>query len=135
MRITHIAKFLGTSAVACAGLLLVANLPAGSLRADNAWLSALPLALVGIGYALLQIPLKPNRTTLLKRLLLAAAFVFWAVDQMLPPGRLATFIGDAVISAYVVDLFWMMQDQNEIQRDSDARSAPDGGCFESPGNG
>ena len=77
----------------------------------HSWLSALPLALAGSAFALLQVRLKPPRATLLKRLLLASAFVFWAVDQMLPAGRIATFVGDAVIAAYVVDLFWMSEDQ------------------------
>jgi hypothetical protein len=35
----------------------------------------------------------------------------WAVVQVLPSGRLAVFLGDTVIAAYVLDLFWMMQDQ------------------------
>jgi hypothetical protein len=33
------------------------------------------------------------------------------VDQLLPPGRLATAIGDVVIAAYVLDLYWLMQEQ------------------------
>ncbi len=77
----------------------------------HAWLSALPLALAGIAYALLQLRLRPSRATLLKRLLLAGAFVLWAVDQMLPAGRVAVLVGDAVIAAYVLDLFWMGVDQ------------------------
>ena len=82
----------------------------------HAWLSSIPLALVGAGYILLQIHLRPSREILLKRLVLAMAFLFWAVDQLLPSGRLAVFIGDAVIGAYVLDLFWMMQDQKENSR-------------------
>lgn len=132
-RIATTARFVAQCAVVCAVVLLISNLPPGSLRADNAWLSALPLALVGIGYALLQIPLKPNRTTLLKRLLLAGAFIFWAIDQLLPPGRLATFVGDAVISAYVIDLFWMMQEQKESKTDTDRCPTSDG-CFDTSGN-
>ena len=77
----------------------------------HAWISSLPLALAGLGYTLLQIRLKPSRRLLLKRLLLAAAFLLWAVVQLLPFGKLAVFLGDAVIAAYVLDLFWMMQDQ------------------------
>jgi hypothetical protein len=50
---------------------------------------------------------------LAKRLLLAAAFIFWAADQLLPSGRLATFVGDAVISAYVLDMFWIIQEQKD----------------------
>jgi hypothetical protein len=79
----------------------------------HGWLSAFPLALVGVSYILLQIWLKPPLQTLLKRLLLASAFLMWAVDQLLPAGRFAVFLGDAVIAAYVVDLFWMMQDQHQ----------------------
>lgn len=77
----------------------------------HAWISSLPLALAGLAYTLLQIRLKPSRRLLLKRLLLAAAFLLWAVVQLLPSGKLAIFLGDAVIAAYVLDLFWMMQDQ------------------------
>jgi hypothetical protein len=62
---------------------------------------------------LFQIQLRPSRAVLLKRLLLAAAFVFWAIDQIMPAGRVAAFIGDAVIAAYVLDLFWMLRDQQK----------------------
>jgi hypothetical protein len=77
----------------------------------HAYLSSLPLALAGIGYALLQISLRPARGLMLKRLLLAATFVGWAVDQVLPAGRAAVIIGDGVITAYVLDLYWIMQEQ------------------------
>jgi hypothetical protein len=58
---------------------------------------------------------------LYKRLLLAATFVIWAVDQLLPPGRLATLIGDMVIAAYVLDLFWLSQEQASAVDSSQAR--------------
>ena len=88
-------------------------MPLASHTRLHPWISALPLALAGIGYALFQIQLRPPRAMLLKRLLLAAAFVFWAIDQIMPAGRLAVFIGDAVIAAYVLDLFWMLRDQQK----------------------
>ncbi len=83
----------------------------------HAWISSLPLALAGLGYTLLQFRLKPSRRLLLKRLLLAAAFLLWAVVQLLPEGRLSLFLGDAVIAAYVLDLFWMMRDQQRGESD------------------
>jgi len=83
----------------------------------HAWISSLPLALAGLGYTLLQIRLKPSRGLLLKRLLLAGAFLLWAVVQLLPEGRLSVFLGDAVIAAYVLDLFWMMRDQQRGESD------------------
>ena len=67
--------------------------------------------MVGAAYALLQIRLRPGRTALLKRLLLAGTFLLWAIDQLLPAGRLATVLGDIVVSAYVLDLFWIIQEQ------------------------
>jgi hypothetical protein len=80
----------------------------------HALLSSMPLALAGLGYAVLQIAVRPGRATLLKRLLLAATFVGWAVDQLLPPGPVATFLGDLVIGAYVLDLSWIIQEQNAV---------------------
>lgn len=79
--------------------------------AIHGWLSALPLLFAGCGFALLQLRLRPPRAALRRRLLLAAAFVGWGIDQLLPSGRIALFLGDAVIAAYVLDLFWMAADQ------------------------
>ena len=95
-----------TTALVFAGLLLLSNL---SLISDrlHAGLSSIPLAMAGVGYAVLQLRVGPPRGILFKRLLLAATFVIWAVDQLLPSGRLATLIGDVVIAAYVLDLFWL----------------------------
>jgi hypothetical protein len=97
-------------ALAGARILLSSNIPAMPARL-HAYLSAAPLALAGLAYALLQFYLRPARGPLLKRLALAATFLVWAVDQLLPPGRLATWLGDAVIAAYVLDLFWLSQEQ------------------------
>jgi hypothetical protein len=82
----------------------------------HGWLSSLPLLLGGAAFALLQFRLRPPRATLLKRLLLAAAFIGWGVDELLPAGRIALFLGDAVIAAYVLDLFWMAGDQQSEVR-------------------
>jgi hypothetical protein len=111
---TLFVSVLAKLALLAAGVLLCA----GPLVAPDmhARLSSLPLALAGIGYALLQIQSKPPLQTLLKRLLLAAAFILWAVDQLLPAGRMATFIGDMVIAAYVADVFWMIRDQQKRKR-------------------
>jgi hypothetical protein len=111
-------------ALAFAGLLLLSNLPLISSTLHS-YLSAVPLALAGIGYAILQLRAGPPRRTLFKRLLLAATFVIWAVDQLLPAGRLATLIGDMVIAAYVLDLYWITQEQVagvKSTPDSDHRS-------------
>lgn len=97
-------------ALVFAGILLVSNLSSASVRVHG-YLSSLPLAIAGIGYAVLQLRVRPPRGTLLKRLLLAATFVIWAVDQLLPAGRVSMVIGDLVIAAYVLDLYWLSQEQ------------------------
>jgi len=103
-----------------AAVLLVSNIPAipsavGISAPVHTYFGSAALALAGIGYALLQIALRPSRQTLLKRLLLAATFVAWAVDQLLPAGPIAVLVGDAVIAAYVLDLFWITQEQREAR--------------------
>jgi hypothetical protein len=115
--------FLTRCALLCATLLLLSNLQVTSTKA-HALLSSLPLALAGVAYAVLQIRLRPDRWTLLKRLFLAASFVLWAIAQLLPSGRLAMFIGDAVVSAYVLDLFWIVQEQRE-NRSGESQTSTD----------
>jgi hypothetical protein len=104
-----LADILGKVSLLAAAVLLAVNPFVSAAR--HAYISSLPLALAGLGYCLLQIRLKPSRRLLLKRLVLAGAFLLWAVVQLLPSGRVAVFFGDAVIAAYVLDLFWIMQDQ------------------------
>lgn len=97
-------------ALALGGILLFSDLPTVPDR-FHSYLSSLPLAVAGIGYASLQLFRRPPLETMLKRLLLAATFVLWAVNQLLPAGKAATFIGDVVIVAYILDLYWLIQEQ------------------------
>jgi hypothetical protein len=83
--------FLAKGALLCAMVLLLSNLQVTWTKA-HAWLAALPLALAGLAYAVLQIRLRPDRWTLLKRLFLAASFILWSVAQFLPSGRLAVLM-------------------------------------------
>lgn len=111
-------RSLMMTAMAFAAILLLSNVPLISDRM-HAYLSSVPLAVAGVGYAILQLRARPPRATLFKRLLLAATFVIWAVDQLLPSGRLATLLGDLVIAAYVLDLFWLSQEQTSAARSSE----------------
>lgn len=104
-------SILGKCALLAAGVLLLTSqfVPAEV----HGYVSSVPLALAGLAYALLQIQLKPRRAILLKRLVLAGAFLLWAVVQLLPSGPLTVLLGDTVIAAYVLDLYWVMQDQGQ----------------------
>ncbi len=72
--------------------------------------SALPLLLIGVAYLVLQVRLRPRPLELLKRVMLASAFVLWGIDQLLPQGAAATTLGDVVIVLYIIDLALMMCD-------------------------
>jgi hypothetical protein len=109
-RTTTRVPFLMMLALFSAGILVLSNLPSVPAR-FHTYLSSLPLALAGIAYAILQFQKRPSYVTLLKRLLLAATFIIWAIDQLLDSGKLATLIGDIVIAAYVLDLYWLIQEQ------------------------
>jgi hypothetical protein len=109
-KISPVVAFLAACALLCSALLLLSNVRL-TPTSVHTMLSSLPLALIGIAYAILQLRAKPDPATLAKRLLLAGTFVLWAVDQFLPPGRLATVVGDFVVSAYVIDLYWIIQEQ------------------------
>jgi hypothetical protein len=104
--------YLTKGALLCSALLLLSHLRFKS-EGVHVWLSSLALALAGVAYGVLQIRLKPSRRTLLRRLLLAGTFLLWAVDQILPSGRIATVVGDVVVSAFVLDLLWIIQEQEE----------------------
>ncbi len=116
-------RILSTLSLVCAVALVVSNVPSISTKFHN-YLSSLPLALAGIGYAILQLQLRPSRETFLKRMLLALSFVLWAGVQLLAPGRVATFLGDLVIAAYVLDLAWIVEEQAASSRMLDL-SGPD----------
>jgi hypothetical protein len=89
----------------------------------HSYLSALPLALAGIGYGLLQLRSGLSRPILLRRLVLAGAFVGWAVDELLPSGPGAVVLGDVVIVGFVLDVMWLMRDQIHDESPAAPRSS------------
>ena len=108
-----VVRVLSIMSLVFAAILLISNQTLISPR-DHAYISSLPLAFAGFGYAVLQIRLRPARGILLKRLFLSATFVIWAVDQLLPAGRVSILIGDFVVAAYVLDLYWIVQEQSTV---------------------
>lgn len=68
-------------------------------------LGALPLALIAATYLVYQATRRPNGAELLKALLLAAAFLFWAANQFWPDAPAATLFNDLAIGLFVFDIF------------------------------
>ena len=98
------------SLVGCVLLLVFDFFPALLPLLTHGPVSALPLLLIGIAYLALQVILRPQLLELLKRVMLASAFILWGIDQLLPMGPVATTIGDIVIVLYIIDLALMMRD-------------------------
>src|ERR1700693_5235939 len=70
----------------------------------HAPVSAAPLLFIGAAYLGFQVLLRPTPLDL------CTAFILWGVDQLLPFGRVATTLGDVVITLYVIELGWVMID-------------------------
>jgi hypothetical protein len=96
-------------------LLVLDSAAHGLPSLSHAPVSAAPLLLIGLAYVGLQPLVRPRPLELLKRLMLGGAFILWGIDQLLPPGRLATTLGDVVILLYVLDLALIIR--SHVQRE------------------
>jgi hypothetical protein len=86
-----------------------------AMTSIHAHASAAPLVLIGAAYVCLQPAVRPHAMELVKRLLLGFAFLLWGYVQLLPPGTIATILGDIVIALYVVDLYLIIR--THLRRD------------------
>ena len=62
--------------------------------------------------------MRPRPLELLKRVMLAAAFLLWGIVQLMPAGNLASELGNLVIALYVIDLgliIWTDLEKNRPQ--------------------
>jgi len=68
-------------------------------------LGAAPLALIAFSALAFQASRRPRPTEAAKAVILAAAFLFWAANQLLPNVRSATLLNDLAIALFVLDVF------------------------------
>jgi hypothetical protein len=68
-------------------------------------LGALPLALIALAYLAYQGIHRPAPLELVKAIMLAVAFLFWAANQLWPDIPLATLFNDIAIALFVLDVF------------------------------
>ena len=96
---------LAVAAVVSGALLLVLD-GVSSFPSDrfHAAASSVPLILIGLSWLCLHPGTGVHPIQFLKRLIAAVAFVLWGASQMLPPGWLATTVGDVVIALFVLDM-------------------------------
>ncbi len=68
-------------------------------------LAAFPLAMIAFAYLAYQTAHRPAPLELVKAILLAVAFLFWAANQLWPDLRQATLFNDIAIALFVLDVF------------------------------
>jgi len=68
-------------------------------------LAAFPLVMIACAYLVYQLAHRPPLQELIKAILLALAFLFWAANQLWPNLRQATLFNDVAIGLFVLDVF------------------------------
>jgi hypothetical protein len=71
-------------------------------------LGAFPLAMIAVAYLVYQSAHRPPVRELVKAILLAVAFVFWAANQLWPASAYSTLWNDIAIALFVLDVFLVM---------------------------
>lgn len=97
---------LGAITLASVGLLLASDvIPSLSARNHHDLLGAVPLALIAIAYLLHQTVLRPAPKEVLKTVMVAVAFLFWAANQVSSDPFQAMVFNDVAIALFVLDVF------------------------------
>jgi hypothetical protein len=135
LRPSHNHRFLSVAlgAVTLAGVALLLGwdafpglFPAGS----HAILAAFSLAMIALAYLVYQIALRPAAMELLKAVMLAVAFLFWAANQFWPDSSQATLFNDIAIALFVLDVFLVIAGWPRASRDSSFAESRPGRCAE-----
>src|ERR1035438_5117649 len=71
-------------------------------------LAAFPLATIAFAYLVYQTAHRPPIRELVKAIMLAVAFMFWAANQLWPDLRQAILFNDIAIALFVLDVFLVM---------------------------
>lgn len=72
---------------------------------SHEFLGAFPLVMIACGYLLYQSRRRPAIREWVKAILLAAAFFFWAANQLWPELSYAVLLNDIAIGLFVLDVF------------------------------
>ncbi|MGA9587935.1 MAG: hypothetical protein WBQ95_21575, partial [Terracidiphilus sp.] len=71
-------------------------------------LGAFPLAMIAIAYLAYQAAHRPAALEVVKAVLLAVAFLFWAANQLWPDIPRSVLFNDIAIALFVLDVFLVM---------------------------
>jgi hypothetical protein len=100
---------LGGSTLVGVGVLLTWDaFPAYFPARAHDYLGAFPLAMIALAYLVYQTAHRPPFRELMKAIMLAVAFLFWAANQLWPDLRQAVLFNDIAIALFVLDVFLVM---------------------------
>src|ERR1035437_1807147 len=95
--------------LASVGVLLLWDILPGLFPAKaHDLLAAIPLAMIACACLVYEAVRRPARSELVKAILLACAFLFWAANQLWPALHQATLFNDIAIALFVFDVFLAM---------------------------
>jgi len=95
--------------LASVGVLLLWDILPGLFPARaHDFLAAFPLAMIACACLAYEAVRRPARSELIKAILLACAFLFWAANQLWPDLHRATLFNDIAIALFVFDVFLAM---------------------------
>ena len=101
--------FLGALTLADVLVLFVWNaFPARFPARSHEFLAAFSLALIAVAYLIYQVAHRPPWKEMVKAVMLATAFLFWAANQFWPALREAMLFNDIAIALIVLDVFLVM---------------------------
>ncbi len=100
---------LGVITLAGVALLFARDIfPAAFPAHAHDFLAAFPLAMIAAAYLVYQAVHRPAALEIVKAILLAIAFLFWAANQLWPSLPQATLFNDIAIALFVLDVFLVM---------------------------
>ncbi|MGB6744404.1 MAG: hypothetical protein WBE38_12225 [Terracidiphilus sp.] len=124
---------LGFIALASAGVLFAWDAGPGLFPArTHDAIAAFSLAMIAVAYLVYQIVRRATGMDLAKAVLLAAAFLFWAANQVGRNPRAATLFNDLAIALFILDIFLVMAGWPSTAPDSSFAEAC--GCDERCGS-
>jgi len=104
-----LAVMLGVVTLVDVAVLLVWDAFPGQFpTASHDYLASFSLAMIAAAYLIYQIAHRPPWKEMVKAILLAVAFLFWAANQLWPAWPQATLFNDIAIALFVLDVFLVM---------------------------
>lgn len=105
-------RAIGLGAIGSAVVLLLVDSPLSArlpVRIGSSEAGAMALLLAGGAFLALIVTHRQGVVEMVKQLFVAAAFILWGVDLLMPAGQWATFVGGVVVAIYVFDLVWLIE--------------------------